>query len=388
MLLNCHSRTTCTPSLPRTATARTPRLSHAHSYATRTQSMSKSMPNTDVTGKLAGAVGLTAAGALAAAQLPSLGGSEQSKQPVSTLPAPASSGTHLSLFERGALGAAGGIATTFFTHPFDVVRVQMQVSKFNGTLDAATKIARQGGVPALYAGLSAAWLRQLTYGSGRLGIYSYLLDMDKRARAGRGDTSPAPFGSKLLMGMTSGCIGAAIGNPAELALVRMGADNSIADPAKRRNYANSIDCCVRVAKEEGFLTLWRGAAPTILRAAALNGALLGITSEAKTQISSRTGWSPTSGATMFCSTLFASIFANIFAMPFDVVKSRIQQASNPSQYTSMLDCARKSVASEGILVLWAGFTPAFIKLAPYSIISLTLLEKFTSVYTGGRSGAL
>ena len=56
--------------------------------------------------------------------------------------------------------------------------------------------------------------------------------------------------------------------------------------------------------------------------------------------------------------------------------------------SGMLDCARTSVAAEGPLVLLRGFTPAFVKLAPYSIISLTFLEKLTYVYTGGRSEAL
>ena len=39
---------------------------------------------------------------------------------------------------------------------------------------------------------------------------------------------------------------------------------------------------------------------------------------------------------------------------------------------------------EGVLVMWRGFVPAFVKLAPYSIISITLFEKFTMMYTGGK----
>uniref|UniRef100_A0A7S0LTC2 Uncharacterized protein n=1 Tax=Coccolithus braarudii TaxID=221442 RepID=A0A7S0LTC2_9EUKA len=310
---------------------------------------------------------------------------QQQQQSASSSPTPNKS---LSLFERGSLGAAGGIATTFVTHPFDVVRVQMQVGKFNGTLDATRTILGQGGLRAIYAGISAAWLRQITYGSGRLGIYAYLLDADKTSRAARGDTSAPSFLSKIMMGVTSGSVGAAAGNPAELALVRMGADGNIKDPAQRRNYKSSIDCIIRVAREEGALALWRGAVPTILRAATLSGSLLSITSEAKNAISQKTGWAPTSTVNMFFSTLIASFAANIVSTPFDVVKSRIQQASNPTQYAGMIDCARKSIAAEGFFVLWAGFTPAFVKLAPYSIISLTLLEKFTAMYTGGTASAL
>ena len=35
-----------------------------------------------------------------------------------------------------------------------------------------------------------------------------------------------------------------------------------------------------------------------------------------------------------------------------------------------------------VLVMWRGFTPAFIKLAPYTIISLTLVDKLTRAVTG------
>ena len=189
------------------------------------------------------------------------------------------------------------------------------------------------------------------------------------------------------MGTVAGSAGAAIGAPAELALVRMGADSSIADPLKRRGYANSLDCVMRVAREEGLLALYTGATPTILRAGFLNSTLLAITSTLKPALSARTGWAQTDVRNLFCSITVASFFSTFFSQPFDVVKSRIQQAA-AGEYRGMLDCARRSVAAEGPAVLWAGFTPAFVKLAPFSIISLTLLEKLTSLYTGGCGSAL
>lgn len=51
-------------------------------------------------------------------------------------------------------------------------------------------------------------------------------------------------------------------------------------------------------------------------------------------------------------------------------------------YTGMIDCFVKSIKAEGPGVMYAGFTPAFLKLAPYSIISLTLADKLTRAWTG------
>lgn len=89
---------------------------------------------------------------------------------------------------------------------------------------------------------------------------------------------------------------------------------------------------------------------------------------------------------MFWSTLVASLVANIAANPFDVLKSRLQnQRIHPdgtAQYRGMMDCFFQSVRAEGPFVLYAGFVPAFIKLAPYTIISLTLADKLTKALTG------
>ncbi len=288
------------------------------------------------------------------------------------------------------LGASAGILTTFITHPLDVIRVQMQVKTGKvepSVFSTSSTILKEGGVPGLYAGLSAAWLRQVLYGSARLGIFAYLLEKAQSSRRDAGlDPKDVPFHQKLGMGVTSGMVGGATGNPAEIALVRMGADASL--PAeKRRNYRNSIDCVVRIAREEGVTTLWRGAVPTVIRAAALSGTLLSITSDLKPRIAEKTGWGPTSVQNMFSATLVGSFFANVVTNPVDVVKSRVQQAAS-GEYAGMVDCATRSVAADGLFVLWRGFMPAFIKLAPYSIISITLLEKLTVLYTGEKGGAL
>lgn len=59
--------------------------------------------------------------------------------------------------------------------------------------------------------------------------------------------------------------------------------------------------------------------------------------------------------------------------------------TNVGKYKNMVDCFKKSVAAEGPSVLWRGFTPALIKLSPYTVISLTLLEKITTFVTGTKA---
>lgn len=304
--------------------------------------------------------------------------------------------TAIPLYERMVLAAVSGMGAATVCHPLDVIRVNMQTASqpYKNTLDAGVSIVRQSGLKeGLYAGLSAAYLRQWLYGSCRIGIYSYLLEqaqIDNRT-AGR-DANDISFSTKLGMGCMSGGIGSFVGTPSELALVRMSADSK-APIHERRNYKHVGDCVVRIAKEEGFVNLWRGAAPTVLRATLLSSCQLGVTSEVKQRLTQSGYFRLANGEEMgggvpkmFVSVLFSSFVANIVANPFDVLKSRLQnmpiRADGTAMYTGMVDCLAKSVRAEGPMVLYAGFTPAFIKLAPYSIISLTLADKLTKALTG------
>lgn len=51
--------------------------------------------------------------------------------------------------------------------------------------------------------------------------------------------------------------------------------------AERRNYKNVFDALLRMAREEGVFTLWRGAIPTMGRAMVVNAAQLASYSQAK-----------------------------------------------------------------------------------------------------------
>lgn len=273
------------------------------------------------------------------------------------------------------LAAVSGMGAATACHPLDVIRVQMQTSAvgtYKNTVDAAIQIYRNAGLAnGIYAGISAAYLRQWMYGSFRIGVYSYLFEhaQIENEKAGR-NKNDISFAKKLSMGCISGSIGSFVGTPSELSLVRMSADSKL-PPAERRGYTNVIDCIVRITKEEGFTKLWRGATPTVARATLLSACQLGITSEVKGKLA-KSGYFGENGQMyhgipmLFCATLCSSFCANIVANPFDVVKSRLQNmpitADGKVLYSGMADCFVKSVKSEGPAVLMSGFTPAFVKV--------------------------
>jgi len=122
----------------------------------------------------------------------------------------------------------------------------------------------------------------------------------------------------------------------------------------------------------------------------LSASVLGCYSETKEQLHKRFPQvfpNKDGESLMFVSTMFASLVANAVSNPFDVVKSRVQNMptplpGQPAMYTSMVDCFAKTVAKEGYGALYQGFTPAFLKLAPYTTISLILTDKLSQKLLG------
>jgi solute carrier family 25 oxoglutarate transporter 11 len=87
------------------------------------------------------------------------------------------------------------------------------------------------------------------------------------------DGKPLPLYQKAVCGLTAGAIGASVGSPADLALIRMQADATLPE-AQRRHYKNAFHALSRITKDEGVLALWKGAGPTVVRAMALNMGML------------------------------------------------------------------------------------------------------------------
>ena len=91
------------------------------------------------------------------------------------------------------------------------------------------------------------------------------------------------FFQKAYSASFAGFIGSLVGNPADLALVRMQADARL-PVDERRNYKNVVDAFRRIVKEEGVAALWRGATPTVIRAIVLNLAMLSSYDEVKERL--------------------------------------------------------------------------------------------------------
>ncbi|KAI9900540.1 hypothetical protein N3K66_004802 [Trichothecium roseum] len=276
-------------------------------------------------------------------------------------------------------GISGMVATTVI-QPVDMVKVRIQLAGEGtsggpkpGPLSVTRQIVASGKVLDLYTGLSAGLLRQAVYTTARLGCFDTF--MGRLTQRAKEQGKQVGFSERATAGLAAGGLAAMIGNPADLALIRMQSDG-LKPLAERKNYKSVVDALGGIAKSEGISALWAGALPTVARAMALNFGQLAFFSEAKVQLKKNTDLS-TRTQTLAASAV-AGFFASFFSLPFDFVKTRLQkQQKGPDgkvPYRGMIDCFGKVAKQEGIMRFYRGFGTYYIRIAPHAMVTLIVAD--------------
>ncbi|CAG9129556.1 unnamed protein product [Plutella xylostella] len=269
-----------------------------------------------------------------------------------------------------AIGGTSGMMATCIVQPMDLTKTRMQLlgpSARTSVVSVVKGIVKTEGARGLYQGLTAALFRQATYTTARLGIFNFSFDKYK-------ETYGVPtFAGKLLLGTLAGGVGAFVGTPAEVCLIRMTADGRL--PAEqRRNYRNVFNALGRITREEGVRTLWRGTGATVSRAMVVNAAQLGTYSQARQMLLPYLG----EGILLhFSASMVAGLVTVAASQPLDVVKTRVQNASEgASQVKVFMDVVKK----EGVPALWKGFLPTYFKIGPHTVLTFIFLEQLNAQY--------
>lgn len=306
----------------------------------------------------------------------------------------------------------GGIASIIAgcsTHPLDLIKVRMQLQGENapkpnpvqilrpalafgqtgtttihvgstpvpqprvGLVSVGVRLVQQEGVTALFSGISATVLRQTLYSTTRMGLYEVLKNKWTDREAG----GTMPLVRKIEAGLIAGGVGAAIGNPADVAMVRMQADGRL-PPAQQRNYKSVVDAITRMAKQEGVTSLWRGSSLTVNRAMLVTASQLASYDQFKEMILEK-GVMRDGLGTHVTASFAAGFVAAVASNPVDVIKTRVMnmkvEAGKEPPYAGALDCALKTVRAEGPLALYKGFIPTISRQGPFTVVLFVTLEQ-------------
>ncbi|KAF2713859.1 mitochondrial dicarboxylate transporter [Pleomassaria siparia CBS 279.74] len=276
-------------------------------------------------------------------------------------------------------GGLAGMTATTVIQPVDMIKVRLQLAGEGvksgpkpSPVSVVRDIVASGKIMDVYTGLSAGLLRQAVYTTARLGFFDTFMKRLTVSAESKG--SKIGFKERAGAGLTAGGLAAMLGNPADLALIRMQSDG-LKPAAQRANYTSVVDALARISKNEGVLRLWAGCYPTVARAMALNFGQLAFFSEAKSQLKTTSLSSRTQTLT---ASAVAGFFASFFSLPFDFVKTRLQKQTRAPDgtlpYKGMFDCFKQVAKDEGMLRFYRGFGTYYVRIAPHAMVTLIVAD--------------
>ena len=181
------------------------------------------------------------------------------------------------------------------------------------------------------------------------------------------------------MASTSGFLGGVAGNPADILNVRMQNDAAL-PAAERRNYKHAIDGLVRMVREEGAGSLFRGVWPNATRAVLMTASQLASYDAFKRELLERFGMQDNL-TTHFSASFMAGFVATTICSPVDVIKTRVMSAKTKE---GILPLITRITQSEGLMWVFKGWVPSFVRLGPHTIATFMFLEQHKRLYRKWR----
>jgi dicarboxylate transporter 10 len=217
--------------------------------------------------------------------------------------------------------------------------------------------------------ISAAQLRQLTYSMTRFGVYEALKD-----RVTTADQKPS-FLTLVGMASISGFAGGVVGNPGDILNVRMQHDAAL-PREQRRGYKHAVDGIIRMSREEGVASLWKGVWPNSSRAVLMTVGQLATYDGFKRVLLDYTPLSDNL-ATHFTASFLAGFVATTICSPVDVIKTRVMSSK---EHTNIVKFVTDTTKAEGLRWMFKGWVPSFIRVGPHTILTFLFLEQHKKVY--------
>jgi len=233
-------------------------------------------------------------------------------------------------------------------------------------------IAAEEGVTAFWKGIGAAWMREASYTSLRLGLYGPI----KHAMGVKKDSN---FLLKFAAGSLAGAIGSTVGNPFDVLKTRMMATEGKKPPTLG-------EAAGALFRQQGILGFYRGLEANVMRAMVLNGTKMACYDQIK-GIIIQSGLVPPGLITQFFAAFSAGFFMATTVSPFDMVRTKLMnQPPDAKIYKGFLDCTIKIIAQNGVGGLYAGFVPIWARFAPTTTLQLVIFEQLKPIFGVEGSG--
>ncbi|XP_061875349.1 probable mitochondrial glutathione transporter SLC25A39 isoform X6 [Colius striatus] len=242
---------------------------------------------------------------------------------------------------------------------------------FSGTLDAFVKITRYEGIRSLWSGLPPTLVMAVPATIIYFTAYDQLRDYLCARTGGRGYHIPY---IPLLAGALARLGAVTVISPLELIRTKM--------QSRQLSYRELGLCIQSAVAQDGWLSLWRGWGPTVLRDVPFSALYWFNYELVREWLCRQARLDEATFMISFAAGGISGTVAAVLTLPFDVVKTQRQielgdsevhpvAASKPSSTWLLM---RRIRAESGTRGLFAGFLPRVIKVAPACAIMISTYE--------------
>ncbi|KAF2467458.1 mitochondrial 2-oxodicarboxylate carrier protein-like protein [Lindgomyces ingoldianus] len=172
-------------------------------------------------------------------------------------------------------GASAGATESLVVVPFELLKIRLQdktsASRYSGLLDCLVKVVRHEGPLALYNGFEATLWRHIVWNAGYFGCIFQV-----RAQLPQPESSQNPKVQKMVNDLAAGFVGGVVGTTfnTPLDVVKSRIQSVAKVEGVRAKYEWAWPSLAVVAREEGFMALYKGYVAKILRFGPGGGVLL------------------------------------------------------------------------------------------------------------------
>jgi len=275
-------------------------------------------------------------------------------------------------------GGVGGVAAVLVGHPFDLTKTRLQTAPagtYKGAIDVVKQTLARDGLKGMYRGMGPPLIGVTPIFA--ISFWGY--DLGKKivyaATPDRPSTTLS-VGELAFAGFFSAIPATLLAAPAERIKVVLQVQGQSTGGT---NYSGPAAAIAGLYKEGGLRSIFRGTGATLARDGPGSAAYFVAYELAKKALTPAD--QPTSqlnlGAIIVAGGT-AGVAMWSIAIPPDTLKSRIQSAPHGT-YSGFIDCARKTIAQDGVKALWKGFGPAMARAFPANAATFLGVEASRSL---------
>lgn len=288
-------------------------------------------------------------------------------------------------------GGLAGCASRTFTAPLDVTKILFQCqsdagekAEYNSFFGALRKIQQEEGVKGLWKGNNVACLRLGPYSAVKYWTFETLKEKFTDANG------HVVGGKKAVAGAIAGVSAVVTTYPLDLIKTRLTLQKEgvAADGSKlEKTYSGIADCAIKMAKQEGPASLYKGLATTIqgvIPFEAVQFWFYGFIRDEREKQVQAVGKEMKTLDFLVLGCISGAV-AQTFAYPFDLIRKRMMAQSKAKgmlaeKYSGTGDAFKQIIRDEGFFGLYKGTVPNLLKVCPYAAIMWASYEQMKRLF--------